>query len=195
MHNTGPSINPPAKPSLIRKWSGLTSGIQCTSSHAAAQGGGQGWSCERLSAHIFISANAAVAAKGGEKGIPRSCARGSADKYVHARGSATCANICQPNVYMQMLRRETRRAGPGSPVCLPFRLYPFARQRVRLEHFFFSLHLALSRRLAVLKQPALSCSRAQLPRGSTQVRRWRSAQPDAPPQSRPPFFFTPAWFK
>lgn len=40
--------------------------------------------------------------------------------------------------------------------------------------FFIFLHLALSRRLAVLKQPALSCSRAQLSRGSTQVRRWRS---------------------
>lgn len=90
---------------------------------------------------------------------------------------------------------EDRRGEPA-----PARLFVCLSVFIRLHvnetgAFFFSLHLALSRRLAVLKQPALSCSRAQLPRGSTQVRRWRSAQPGVPPQSRPSFLFTHAWFK
>lgn len=60
LHDTGPSIT---------QWSGLTSGIQCASSPAVppCSGGGGGRRCERLSAHIFISADTAVAAKGGRK--------------------------------------------------------------------------------------------------------------------------------
>lgn len=85
---------------------------------------------------------------------------------------------------------EDRRGEPA-----PARLFVCLSVFIRLHvnecdwSIFFSVHLVLSRCLAVLKQPALSCSRAQLPRGSTQVRRWRSAQPDVPPQSRPSFFY------
>lgn len=136
-----------------------------------------------VSSHIHLGRHCRRSKRGQKEEFPRSCARGGgADKHKHARRlfSATCANICQPNVYMQMLRDRRRRepAAARLLVCLPvfIRLHVTECDWSDLFISFFSplIHLALSQGLAVLEQPASSCSRVQLLRGSAQVCGWRS---------------------
>lgn len=178
LHNMGPSIAPP--PPSVDLWHT----VHVLSCSPPRSGSGRRPRMELrafVSSHIHLSLHGRRSKRGGlgwagvgGVGFPRFCI--SALTNMCVRAGRPRAQTFVNQMFTCRCWRD-RRGEPSlarPPVCLPFRLYPLARHRVRLERFL-SLHLVLSRHLAVLKQPALSCSRAQLPRGSAQVCRWRSS--------------------